>query len=278
MRRSGLSEVADKARSGPRMEPVSLLLRLIRLACLGLVLAASGARACEVTARWNDDPPYSMRGPGGALTGLNVELVEQTLARLGCKPRWVELPWARALVELEAGRLDLLAGALRRPEREAYAYFVARHSLSQNRLFVRRADHARVGTATSLTEALWPGQRLGVQIAVSYGPEYVHLLEKPEFRSRLTQSTSRRSLWQMLDLGRVDGVLASDASARYELVQMGLDQRIVGTQVVLSNEPAYVMISKRSRDAAWARRYEEASAAMQADGTMARIVKRYFDE
>lgn len=260
------------------MRSVNLLLQLLRGAILGVVLAASVARGCEVTARWNDDPPYSMRGPGGAITGLNVELVEQALARLGCKPRWVELPWARALVELEAGRLDLLPGGLRRPEREAYAYFVARHSLSHNRLFVRQADRARVGAATSLTEALWPGQRLGVQIAVSYGPEYVRLLEKPEFRSRLTQSTSRRSLWQMLDLGRVDGVLASAASARYELAQMGLDQRIVGTAVVLSNEPAYVMISKRSRDAAWARRYQEASDAMEADGTMARIVKRYFDE
>lgn len=255
-----------------------MLLRCLKFLLCAALLAAQQAHACEVRARWNDDPPYSMRSPDGTITGLNAELIEATLQRMGCRVRWVELPWARALVEIEAGRLDVLAGALRRPEREAIAYFVARHSLSRNRLFVRQADRARVGAATSLGEALWPGQRLGVQIAVSYGPEYVLLLGQPDFRARLTQATSRRSLWQMLDLGRVDGVLASDASARWELAQMGLQQRIVGTDVALSNEPAFVMISKRSRDAAWAARYQAAAEAIEADGTMARIVRRYFGD
>ena len=183
---------------------------------LGMALAgpAGAAGACEVRARWNDDPPYAMRLADGRLSGLNVELVELTLARMGCRARWVELPWARALVELEAGRLDLLPGGFRRPEREAFAFFVAQHELSRNRLFVRQADRVRVGGATRLGEVPWPGMRLGVQIGVVYGPEYAGLMMQSEFRSRLTQATTRRSLWQMLELGRVDGVLASEASAR----------------------------------------------------------------
>lgn len=242
------------------------------------MLATLPARACEVRARWNDDPPYSMRDLSGKLTGLNVDLMEQTLARLGCRAHWVELPWARALVELEAGRLDLLPGGLRRPEREAYAFFVAQHVLSRNRLFVRQADRARIGEATRLAEVLRPDLRLGVQIGVVYGPEYAALLAQPGFRAGLTQATSRRSLWQMLVLGRVDGVLASEASARWELAQQGLHAGIVATEVVLSNEPAFVLVSKRSRDAAWAQRYQEASEALQADGTTARIVRKYFGD
>ena len=247
------------------------------LALLCLLLAVWPARACEVRARWNDDPPYSMRLADGRLTGLNVELVEQTLARMGCRARWLELPWARALVELEAGRLDVLPGGFRRPEREAYAYFVAQHELSRNLLYVRRADRARIGGATRLSD-VGPELRLGVQIGVVYGPEYAQLLGQPGFRARLTQATTRRSLWQMLEMGRVDGVLASEASARWELAQEGLHQRIVATDVMLSNEPAFVLVSKRARDAAWAQRYQEAHQALLADGTMARIVARYFGD
>lgn len=248
------------------------------LACLGLLLAALPARACEVRARWNDDPPYSLRLADGRITGLNVELVELTLARLGCRARWVELPWARALVELEAGRLDLLPGGFRRPEREAYAYFVAQHVLSRNRFFVRRPERDRIGSATRLSEVLRPGLRLGVQIGVVYGPEYAELLKQPAFRATLTQATSRRSLWQMLALGRVDAVLASEASARWELAQQGLHADIVATEVVLSNEPAFVLVSRVAKDAAWARRYQEASDALAADGTMDRVVRKYFGD
>lgn len=260
------------------MQPVNDAFMSLRITLLVLCLAVLPARACEVVVRWNDDPPYSFRQADGRLAGLNVELVEQTLARLGCRAQWRELPWARALVELEAGRLDLLPGGLRRPEREAFAFFVAQHVLSRNRLFVREADRARIGGATRLADVMRPGLRLGVQIGVVYGPEYAELLAQPTFRSTLTQSTTRRSLWQMLELGRVDGVLASEASARWELAQQGLQARIVATDVVLSDEPAFVMVSKRSRDATWARRYQEASDALQADGTMARAVRKYFGE
>lgn len=251
---------------------------MYRLLLLCLLAAAVPAHACEVRARWNDDPPYAMRLADGKLAGLNVELVEQTLSRMGCRVRWLELPWARALVELEAGRLDVLPGGFRRPEREAFAYFVAQHDLSRNRLFVRQADRARLGNASRLSEVLQPETRLGVQIGVVYGPEYAELMTQPAFRARLTQATTRRSLWQMLDMGRVDGVLASEATARWELAQEGLHQRIVATDVTLSNEPAYVLVSKRSQDAAWAQRYQDATLALRADGTLARIVARYFGE
>ena len=164
------------------------------------------------------------------------------------------------------------------PSVKAFAYFVAKHSLSRNSLFVRRADRARVGAATSLGEVVRPGLRLGVQIGVVYGPEYAELLLQPDFRAVLTQATSRRALWQMLTLGRVDGVLASEASARWELAQLGLHDSIVGTDVALSNEPAFFLISKRARDAAWAQRYQEVSDAIESDGTMARIVRKYFGD
>lgn len=248
-----------------------------RVTVLLLSLVALPLQACEVVARWNDDPPYTYRTADGRIAGLNAELVEQTLARLGCHAQWRELPWARALVELEAGRLDLLPGGLRRPEREAFAHFVAQHVLSRNLLFVRKAERARIGNASRLAD-LPPGLRLGVQIGVVYGPEYAQLITQPAFRASLTQATSRRNLWQMLELGRVDGVLASEASARWELAQQGLSAGIVATDVVLSDEPAFVLVSKRNRDAAWARRYQEASDVLEADGTMARIVRKYFGE
>jgi polar amino acid transport system substrate-binding protein len=78
-----------------------LSLCLCTFAC-GLLFALS-APACELRMRWSDDPPYLMRGAQGEITGLQAELVGATVQRMGCRLRWLELPWARALLELQAG-------------------------------------------------------------------------------------------------------------------------------------------------------------------------------
>ncbi len=254
---------------------------LIRRYLLGLVLlagAALPAAACELRVRWNPDPPYTMRGADGRLVGLQTELTEHILQRLGCKAVWVELPWARALVELQAGRLDVLPGALRRPEREAYAYWVEQHVSVANRLFVRADRAADVAAATRLQDVWRPSLKLGVQIGVVYGPDYAELLGNPAFRATLTQASARRNLWQMLEIGRVDGVLASEATARWELGELGLAGRIVPTAVVITHEPAQTMFSRRSVDAGLVQRYRDAAEALEKDGTQASIVRKYLGD
>lgn len=251
------------------------LLRLLALT-LGLAVACGIAGACEVRVRWNPDPPFSMRAVDGRLVGLRVELAERTLERMGCRAVWVELPWARALVELEAGRLDLLQGGLRRPEREAYAWLVDEPFVVTNRLYVRSADLARVGAATQLQQAWRPGWKLGVQIGVVYGAEYTEMLKDASFRAALTQVPVRRNLWQMLDIGRVDAVLADEGTARWELAELGLDGRVQPTTVTMGQEAAQVMFSRRSVQAAQVQRYRDAGAALKRDGTLDRLIAKYL--
>lgn len=71
-----------------------------------------GAAPCVLSMRWADDAPYFMRGPDGQVRGFRFELTQEALRRMGCQFKLVELPWARALIELEAGRLDMLPGVL----------------------------------------------------------------------------------------------------------------------------------------------------------------------
>ncbi len=256
---------------------MSRALHWLRGACIALATGlpmAAHAAGCELRVRWAEDPPYFVAA-NGHVEGLMAEVLTETLGRMDCRPLWVELPWARALLELQEGHVDVVAGALRRPEREAYAYLVDARFGSKNRLYMRAADAARIGTATTLARAVDGGLKLGVQIGVVYGPEYSELMQQPAFRRLLTQSPTRRSLWQMLDLGRVDGVLASEFSAQWELNQLGLAGRLVPTAVTLASEPTYVMLSRRSVTPAQVEQFSQAVAAMDRDGTLRRLVARY---
>lgn len=150
------------------------------LLTLGLSGTASADPACVLTQRWNEDPPFSMKAADGQIVGVYVELVSTALARMGCSARLVEMPWARALAELKAGRLDILPGTLRNPERQAFAYFVAGRWSSRNVLFAHVAVKDQWPKA-SLEEVRRSSFRLGAQIGVNYGPEFAQLDRDADF-------------------------------------------------------------------------------------------------
>lgn len=252
--------------------PLSRTLAGILLA-LGLAWPAFGS-ACEKTLRWSDDPPFSMRAANGEIHGMQIELHREILGDLGCRLRLLELPWARALAELEAGRLDILPGAFKTPERELYAHFSQPVLLSRNMLFLRQ-DALKRWPINRLLDLRNTDFRLGAQIGVAYGPDYDLLLQDAEFVRSIQRASSRRALWQMVALGRIDGLIADELTGLYELRQAGLDAQITMSSVVVSDTPAGTAFSKRSNDSAFVQAFNKRIEAARKDGRYQAILRRH---
>jgi len=231
--------------------------------------------ACELSLRWHQDPPFSYRRADGEVVGLNTDIVRETLARMGCTVRMLEMPWARALAELEAGRLDVLPGTLRLPERERFARFSAPGPQSRNLLFISHAaqQHHAIGKLADLRHSDF---RLGVQLGVSYGPDFEALLTDPVFAQRLHRASSRRSLWLMAAAGRLDGVLANEQTGLTEIAQLGLQDRIKSSGVILPYASAAVAFSRKTVDADFVASFDRTTEGMLKDGSMAALLQRYL--
>ena len=247
-----------------------LVMLLAMLPC-----APATAGDCEKTVRWNDDPPFSMRAPDGQVVGIHVDQMRETLRRMGCRARLEEMPWARALTELENGRLDILPGALHTAERDRYAWFAAPGPQLHNVLFIR-VDPAKNWHFNKLTDLRDSGFRLGVQIGVNYGEDYDELMSDPEFSRTVHRVPTRRSLWLMAEAGRIDGLVADEITGRMEIAQLGLQDRIKSSGVVARRQaPATTAFSKKSISPEFVERFNAASAAMLKDGTLKAIFQRY---
>jgi polar amino acid transport system substrate-binding protein len=196
---------------------------------------------------------------------------------MGCTARLVEMPWARALAELRAGKLDILPGTLRNPERQTFAHFVVGRWYSRNVLFAHVAAREYWPKA-SLDEIRHSSFRLGAQIGVSYGPEFTLLDRDPDFHAQLTLSGSRMALWKMLELRRIDGLIADEWTARYELAQLGLQASVRATPLVVSDEASSFAFSKATVQQEFVDRFEATLEAMQRDGSYAAIVRKYVPE
>lgn len=241
-----------------------------------LVLAHSAhAAECGVkTVRWYDDAPYSFADPHGEIHGFNADLMREALHRMGCTAKFVEMPWARALVELEAGRLDVLPGALRKPERERYAYFSRAINRSPNVLFMHK-NAAATYTIHKLADIIGTNFRLGTQIGVTYGPDFDALSRTPEFTARLTPLSLRKSAWKMMEVGRLDGIIADEATALAELEALGLSKVILRSSIVVAVEPAMVALSRKSTSEEFLKAFDHSLGSMLADGKYREIRERY---
>ena len=233
------------------------------------------AHTCVKTVRWFDDPPYTFRTSSGEIQGFYAELARVTLRQMGCTPQFVEMPWARALLELEKGRLDILPGALYKPQREAFAYFSQPINRSPNVLFMgqQAADKYHI---TQLADLIGTDFRLGAQIGVAYGSSFDALLNNPAFKARVTFVTLRRSAWHMVSINRLDGLISDEVTGLMELQQLGLSQAIARTQLVVSGGPAMFAFSKKSNTPDVVQGFNTAFAALLADGQYKHIAERYL--
>jgi polar amino acid transport system substrate-binding protein len=233
------------------------------------------ARACQKTVRWYDDAPYSYRAPSGEVAGFDADLMRAVLKRTGCTAVFVNMPWARALIELEAGRLDILSGTFRNPERELYAYFSIPALQSRNVLYWGPAARTRYQLG-KLDELVGTRFQLGVQIGVSYGDNFEALKANPRFRNNLVPVTLRRNAWRMMELGRIDGMIVDEASAEVELHQLGLDGVLKPSGIIASSNTSMVAFSKRSISPQFVESFNKALQTMIDNGEYRRIRERYL--
>jgi polar amino acid transport system substrate-binding protein len=240
---------------------------------LAALCSAAGAQDCVRTARWNDDAPYFVRGENGSIRGIDADLLTEVLRRIGCRPEFEPMPWARALVELEAGRVDVVTSAFRTPDRERFAYFSKPYHRSPNVLFVAVAQKGRIKHLSDIRNLPF---RLGAQIGVAYGPEYDALFDDSRFASHLVPITDRRLAWEMISLDRLDGLIADESSAIIEIKSLGLEGAIQRSSVVVSTTPAMFAFSKRSVSPDFVARFNQALTDTLADGTYKTILERYL--
>ena len=237
---------------------------------------ANAAEPCQKSLRWNDDPPYSMLLADGSVRGISIDTHTTVLERLGCKTVLRKLPWARALRELETGRLDILHGAFRRPEGEVYAHFSGQILPPARNLLFAHPDAIARWPVNRLTDLASSPFRLGAQIDVQYGPDYQLLTRDADYAGRVAMVNRRKSLWYMVAKGRIDGAIADEHTGAWEIQQLGLADVIKATHIVVSDEAAEVALSKASNDVAFIASYAAALQDLVNDGTYQQIVERYL--
>jgi len=240
-------------------------------------LLAVNAQACLLKSVWEPFEPYQFLGENGAVTGLDIDLLNAVAREAGCYLQIEHVPWKRAQAMLGVGALDVASGASKTAEREVYARFSAAYRTEQIVVYVRSEDKYKYGFQ-SLTELAQSGVRLGVVHGYTYGDEFVALKARKAFRGGLSSVLSDRHNFKRLLSRHVDAVLIEPFVARKLMAELSDADAVSRHRLVIETGNIHFMFSKKSVSDELVQRFNEALVRTKQSGEYQRILERYFAE
>lgn len=91
---------------------IRILIVYLSLIILGASLGLAGTTSKTLRIGTKEAPPFSMKGPDGAWSGISIDLWDAIAEKRGLSYKWVELPLNEMINDVAAGKLDGAIAAL----------------------------------------------------------------------------------------------------------------------------------------------------------------------
>jgi len=241
--------------------------------CLALMTLPARAADCPrdgtLIAGAGDYRPYNIV-EGQKVSGMDFEVIEAILDKMGCGLTKVPLPWARHLNAMKNGLVDIATPVTKTPERESFARFTEPYIIANEVLFVTEDAVASYDSLGAFFEA---GNRLGVIREYAYGGAYPALSET--YAGQIETTDSLELNLKQLMLGRVDAILGETYVVAAEIAKLRLGDKVKATDVVVASEPNYIMFARKSVPEDFVSAFNAELQAMKDSGEFERITEKY---
>ena len=204
----------------------------------------------------------------GKITGIHVDIVTEACKKLGIKPNFHFLPWKRALVYMEHGKVDALLSPVKTEERIKFMYYSSEPIDAEKTVFMARKDkNMKVAKLDDLK-----GISIGVIRGYSYSPEFDNYegLKKEDV-------TNAIQLMKKLDAGRTDLVIGEEGNLKYIRKKYALGD--IKTVFILTETPNYIGFSKKAlgeKGNVLADKFGQVLHRFKENGVILKIRNKYF--
>ena len=200
--------------------------------------------------------------------GVVAFIVRVVAERLNMHVEMQLAPFARRLQWMKTGKLDIMGGLLRRPERETYIYYVSPPYVDQNRkvFYVRKGEESRIRCYKDL---------YGLVIGTKIRSRYFHPFDTDQRLTKEAVSNVEQNFRKLLS-GRIDAVIYSNRSGGLKIAEMGITDRVgVAPYAYTASNPVYIGISRQSPLMAKRSEIEAVVHKMVESGEMRALIAEY---
>ncbi|MHC4883496.1 MAG: substrate-binding periplasmic protein [Planctomycetota bacterium] len=243
---------------------------LVALIGVATFLCSTGMAAQTLSVGYDVEAPFHFTNDEGKVVGTDADLLRETLALIGVTPVFKRINWPRTLQGIEAGELDVAIGAKYTDERSAFAWYSGSYKQIAHYLYVQKGKHGKVETLRSFLQG---GGKLGIMRGFGYPPEVAATIGQEGVKPKLLAANHVEQLPQLLDLGRVDGIVYNP--------QVMADQRAnrdfkhVFEVRARYYERLHFLLSKKTVKPELVSRFNAALFKMMVEGRVEAIFQRY---
>lgn len=235
----------------------------------GLATSVLGAEKGDIAVvAGTESPPYRMFEDGHP-RGVFIDILEAVLQQANLTSRYNVLPFKRCLADLKTGKADLFIGLFHRPEREEYVIYlkptIAPHV---TKVFYLNKDRAR---NIRKWEDLYR-LKIGIRAGYKHHPDF-----DTDQRIQKIEVTTEEQNFHMLARNRIDAVLITEETGVYLIGKLGYVERFASAPLRLErNNPAYIVMSRKSRLMPHITALETAISDIVTNGTLETIRQKYL--
>lgn len=196
-----------------------MFLRGIKNLLLLVLFVTEVEASNDFVIRVSDFAPQYFRDANGHWTGIDVEMARALAKEAGFNPVFVEIPWSRALRELNEGNVHMMVALARSEERERFVRYIGIERVSSMALVVRSEfAQIKVENFDDLLHACQKHGHWGVQRDVHYSPEFDERLRTDKaFSNCFTRIVGVQQNIDKAQKGRILGFFEDATSMEYLL-------------------------------------------------------------
>lgn len=205
-------------------------------AAMLLVLAMAGTALAGDVVRFAFEsyPPYEFV-EGGAVKGVDTDMIKAVCEKIGVTPKFEEMPWKRAISEVKDGTIDAIFSLYSNDERRQFLDFPETGlSYEKNILVTKRGSALKINKLEDLK-----GQTVGIVREYSYGDAFDN--DKDFTRD---ESADTEMLLKKLDNDRIPVIVINELVYNNLSKKFGLAEKLEVQPFVVCDEPMYVAFSK----------------------------------
>lgn len=172
---------------------------------LFFVFSLPGLQAADLTAGYDQTPPYHYHDQSGRIIGIDVDFLREVGEKAGVNMVFLERPWIRTLKEVERGELDIAIGAKYTEERARFAHYSVSYKSIDHWVYTRKGEYGRVSSIEDFFAS--PDSVLGVVRGWGYPPELANVVYDEKNSDSIILVNDVKLLPRMLEAGRVNGIV-----------------------------------------------------------------------
>lgn len=222
---------------------------------------------CVIKFRVEEYTPFTMKNEKGDWTGIFAEQAKAVIEEAGCTIAYRTVPWSRALILLQEGKLDMLAQMSITEERKKFTNFIGPHYEEQIKLLIKETKSFQIQKHEDLLQL---PKHIQITKGAWYGERMNQLIQDNLDKFRFNQSTL--SSFEKVRFDRVSGWILPVTPGIHKLDEY---QGFKYHPFVIHSNPVYFGLSKLSVEPALVQRLQDSLERVKQRGEFEKILQKY---